>query len=101
MVKRLIWSKDARNSRRKILEYWKERNKSVVYSKKLNELFKKSAKQIKDFPYSGIRMENGNYRGKLIKDYYLLYSIKSEHIEILLIWDSRQDPLELQNILDL
>ena len=99
MAKRLIWSKTAKISREKILDYWIQRNKSKVYSKKLNMLYTKAVVQISDFPYSGILIENEIYRGKLIQDYYLLYTIKSDVIEILLIWDTRQNPEKLKLIL--
>ena len=39
MVRRLIWSVEARNSRKSIFEYWNNHNKSKVYSNKLNLLF--------------------------------------------------------------
>lgn len=39
MVRRVIWSIEARNSRKNIFEYWNNRNKSKVYSNKLNALF--------------------------------------------------------------
>ena len=101
MARRLIWSKEAKISRANILDYWKKRNKSKEYSKKLNSLFTKGVQQIEEYPYSGVEIANNVYRGKLIKDYYIIYSITVEHIAILLIWDTRQNPEKLQNILGL
>ena len=101
MARRLIWSKDAKISRENILDYWNIRNKSKVYSKKLNSLFTKGVKQIEEFPYSGVEIANNVYRGKIIKDYYIIYSVTVEHIAILLIWDTRQNPEKLENILGL
>lgn len=101
MAKRLIWSQNAKISREKILEYWIQRNKSKLYSTKLNMLFSEGAEQISAFPFSGILIENEIYRGKLIQDYYLLYSIKPDVIEVLLIWDTRQNPEKLKSILGL
>ncbi len=41
MAKRkIVWSLQARNNRVQILEFWFEHNKSIEYSKKLNNLFK-------------------------------------------------------------
>lgn len=98
MAKRLVWSPIAREIRKEILQYWIRRNKSKRYSKKLNTLFEESAQQIADFPYSGISISGKVYRGKLIKDYYLLYKIKDDSIEILFIWDTRKDPADLLNL---
>lgn len=95
MAKRLIWSPVAREIRKEILQYWILRNKSKRYSQKLNILFGNSAQQIADFPHSGISISDNVYRGKLIKDYYILYKIKDNSVEILFIWDTRKDPADL------
>lgn len=99
MAKRLIWSPLARKIRKEILQYWILRNKSKYYSQKLNVLFENSAQQIADFPYSGISVSDNIYRGKLIKDYYILYKIKDDSIEILFIWDTRKDPADLLKLI--
>lgn len=98
MAKRLVWSPIGKAIRKEILQYWIRRNKSKRYSKKLNTLFEESAQQIADFPYSGISISGKVYRGKLVKDYYLLYKIKDDSIEILFIWDTRKDPADLLNL---
>lgn len=98
MAKRLVWSPIAKAIRKEILQYWIRRNKSKRYSKKLNTLFEESAQQIADFQYSGISISGKVYRGKLVKDYYLLYKIKDDSIEILFIWDTRKDPADLLNL---
>ena len=92
MAERLIWTETPKISRKEILEYWINRNKSKTYSKKLNRLFTDSAEQILMFPYSGIKISESYYQGKLIKDYYLIYKISESSIDILLIWDTRQNP---------
>ena len=98
MAKRLVWSPIAKQIRKEILKYWILRNKSKRYSKKLNNLFENSAQQIADFPYSGISISGKLYRGKLIKDYYLLYKISDDSVEILFIWDTKKDPADLLNL---
>ncbi|MGC4129127.1 MAG: type II toxin-antitoxin system RelE/ParE family toxin [Bergeyella sp.] len=101
MAERLIWSPTAKKIRIEILKYWNERNKSKTYSKKLNILFEEGAQQIADFPYSGIRISATVFRGKLIRDYYLLYEFNGETVTILFIWDTRQNPSKLLEILGL
>lgn len=98
MVRELIWSPNAKKIRKKILKYWIKRNKSKTYSVLLNEMFENSTKKIEEFPYSGIRVSGNLYRGKLVRDYYILYKIEVQTIEILFIWDCRKDPEELLNL---
>jgi hypothetical protein len=50
MVRRLIWSVEARTSRKNIFEYWNNRNKSKVYSNKLNSLFNENLKSFSNYP---------------------------------------------------
>jgi toxin YoeB len=51
MAKRLIWSPRAQNDRKEILKFWREKNKSNAYSKKLDSRFREATKIIKDFPH--------------------------------------------------
>jgi plasmid stabilization system protein ParE len=53
MARRLIWSIEARNSRKNIFDYWNNRNKSKVYSRKLNLLFNTNLKIVIQFPEYG------------------------------------------------
>ncbi|MBW8361691.1 MAG: type II toxin-antitoxin system RelE/ParE family toxin [Kaistella sp.] len=99
MAKRLIWSPIARKIREEILLYWINRNQSSSYSKKLNKLFQKNARQIADFPHSGVKIYASIYRGKLVKDYYMLYKITDDAVEILFIWDTRKNPADLLHLI--
>lgn len=99
MAKKVTWTDTAKISRENILEYWINRNKSYNYSIKLNKFFNNSAIQIGENPFSGIEIMNNIYRGKLIKKYYLIYKILENHIEIHLIWDTRQNPKKLLQFL--
>ena len=38
MAKQVIWSLRAQNDKKEILDYWKQRNKSNTYSKKLKRV---------------------------------------------------------------
>ena len=100
MAKRLKWSEFAKFQRREILEYWVNRNKSKSYSKKLNRMFNESIKLISEYPEIGILMKKG-CRGKLIRDFYIVYQNSEKYIEIVSIWDVRRDPEKLEKILGL
>jgi toxin YoeB len=95
-----VWSPRAQKERKEILEYWRLRNKSNTYSKKLNQLFKESVKIITDFPQIGKSTDDTNTRLKIVRDYLIIYEETETQIFILTIWDSRQDPDKLKKILE-
>lgn len=92
MAKQIIWSRLAHNDRLNILDYWIKRNKSVSYSKKLNQIFENTAELISKHPKIGKQTEIQNIRIKIVKGYLLTYRETEQFIEILTIWVSRQDP---------
>ena len=99
MAKQVVWSLRARDDRKAILQYWRVRNKSNTYSKKLNQLFKDSIQIIKDFPQIGKTTDDSNTRIKIVRDYLIFYEETETQIFILTIWDSRQDPDKLERVL--
>ena len=100
MTKQVIWSLKAQNDKKVILNYWRQRNKSNTYSKKLNELFKESIRIIIDFPQIGKVTDDTKARIKIVRDYLMIYEETETQIFILTIWDSRQDPEKLKKILE-
>ena len=99
MAKKVIWSIRAQSDRKHILEYWRQRNKSDTYSKKLDDHFREAINIIKDFPQIGKLTDDQKARIKVVKDYLLIYENMDDSIIILTIWDSRQDPKKLEKIL--
>jgi plasmid stabilization system protein ParE len=99
MAKQVVWTKIAQGNRTAILQYWIYRNKSDTYSKKLNGYFKESVELISKYPRIGKKTEYPDIRIKVVKNYLLTYRIKANRIEILTIWDSRQDPDDFLRII--
>ncbi len=99
MAKPVIWSLRAQDDRKQILEYWRQRNQSNTYSKKLNELFQESIKIIANFPLIGELTSDKKARVKVVRDYLIIYEETVDEIRILTIWDSRQDPDRLRKVL--
>ena len=99
MVKKVIWSKGAISDRKEILQYWTIRNKSDLYSKKLRNLFDSAIRRIQKLPHIGATSDHRNIRLKLVRDYYIIYRDEIKTIEILSIWDCRQDPIKLDEII--
>ena len=92
MAKRIIWSYRAQQDRKEILAYWISRNKSKTYSIKLNSLFIEAIELLSVHPLIGKKTEIENVRIKIVRDYFITYRILESTIEVLTIWDSRQDP---------
>ena len=99
MAKQIIWSLRAQKDKREIFEYWSRRNKSNRYSKKLNQLFKDSIRLLREHPYIGKSTDDDSVRIKIVKEYLLIYEVTETSINILSIWDGRQDPSKLEDIL--
>ena len=92
MAKQIIWTERAQNDRKKILDYWRQRNKSATYSRKLNQLFIEAIGIIRDYPQIGKPTSDKSARIKIVKDYLIFYQEAETKIFILTIWDSRQNP---------
>ena len=92
MAKQIIWSLRAQKDKKEIFKYWSQRNKSNRYSKKLNQLFKEATLLLHEHPYIGRSTDDALVRIKIVKEYLLIYEITETSINILSIWDGRQDP---------
>ena len=95
MAKAVVWSLRAKTDRRNILEYWHKRNKSLVYSRKLFRLFQEAVQQISENSAIGKPTSLLEVRSYVVKDYLIFYENFKDHILILTVWDSRQDPTKL------
>ena len=99
MAKQIIWSRLAQNDRLRILDYWIKKNRSAKYSKRLNQIFEHTADLISKYPRIGKQTELEGIRFKIIRDYLFTYRETKEFVEILTIWDSRQDPEKFNRII--
>ena len=93
MVKHKIkWSIEARLDLLDILDYYIIRNKSALYSKKLNTKISSSIKFIIKNPLIGLQTQLVSVRAFLTGDYQIIYEIFDVLIIIIMIWDCRRDP---------
>jgi plasmid stabilization system protein ParE len=92
MVRQIRWSLRAEQDRREIEDYWTNRNKSNIYSLKLDLLFREGVKLLSKTPELGSATKFPSVRFKIIRDYLVYYRINSDFIEIITIWDSRRNP---------
>lgn len=100
MAKQIIWSKLAHLDRFEILDYWIKRNKSTEYSKKLNGIFEDTTDLLSKHPKIGKQTDVKDIRIKVVRDYLFTYRETKNFIEILTIWDSRQDPEKFERIIN-
>jgi plasmid stabilization system protein ParE len=96
MAKRIIWSPRAKIDLFDILDFYFQRNGSKEYSIKLNSNLRKSIKLLENHPEIGLKTDVKNVRNLIFGDYSIFYEIKSKTIEIITIWDSRQNPQKLK-----
>ncbi|MBX2895545.1 MAG: type II toxin-antitoxin system RelE/ParE family toxin [Cyclobacteriaceae bacterium] len=100
MAKQVIWSARTQRDRKQILSFWNVHNQSTTYSKTLDRKFREAIKLIGEFPQIGKRTDDAKARIKIVRDYFLIYEETETKIILLTIWDSRQDPKNLERILN-
>lgn len=89
---KIEWSVEARLDLIDILEFYIGRNKSAVYSNKLNSKITKSLKLISQNPLIGIKSGIESVRALITGDYQIIYEIIENLIIVVMIWDCRRDP---------
>jgi plasmid stabilization system protein ParE len=99
MARRIIWSKRAQEDRKGIFSYWNKRNKSTVYSRKLNKLYNEAAEFVAENPNTGRVTKRKGIRVKFLSHFELIYKISTKEIQLLAIFDTRQDPEKFKKII--
>lgn len=100
MVKgKIIWSPRAKSDLFEVLDFYFKRNGTKTYSNKLNLTVRKSIKLLEQHSNIGVKTDVLNVRNLIVSDYSIFYEVKSGIIEIITIWDNRQNPDNL-NIKD-
>ena len=93
--RRIIWSPRAKLDFYHILDFYYKRNGTKAYSIKLNSIVRNSIRLLEKHPEIAIRTDVKNIRNLIVGDLGIFYEIRPETIEIITIWDSRQDPEKL------
>ncbi len=97
MAKRkIIWSVPAKCDLLEILTFYFSRNGTKIFSRKLNLSLRKTIKLLEKNPDIGIQTNHQNIRNLVHDNYYIIYKVNPDTIEILAIWDSRQNPDDLK-----
>lgn len=94
-ARRIVWTDSAKLQLKAIFEYFNFKNKSKLYSRKLNSLIQSELKILIHQPTIGKKTTSIHIRGLLVENYYIFYEINEIHIIILAVWDTRQNPKRL------
>jgi toxin YoeB len=95
MAGEIIWSPKAKSELIEILEYWVNRNKSNIYSLKINQLIQEQLIFILEFPKIGRKTDIKNVYVKIIRDYLLYYEIEKGNLHVLTIRHGKKNPKTL------
>ena len=96
MAKKIVWTETAVKDRFRIYQYWHQHNRSENYSIKLEKLFNESVMIISMFPEMGTKTDFSEVRVKVVRNYKIFYHTLGDRIEILRLWDAKQDPDSLK-----
>lgn len=95
MAKEIVWTETAVQDRFQIYQIWLSNNQTSIYSDKLEILFNESAKLIAEFPELGPMTDYQDIRAKTVGNYKLFYRTRESRIEIIRVWDTRQNPSDI------
>lgn len=92
MAKEVVWTDIAVRDPFRIYQFWLSHNQSPTYSEKLERLFNESARLIAEFPEIGPITDYKDVRVKTVGNHKLFYRPSENKIEIIRVWDTRQNP---------
>jgi plasmid stabilization system protein ParE len=98
MAKEIIWSDQALNDRKRILNYWILKNQSSLYSIRLDQVFREAVKLISEYPVIGKPTDLVNIRAKKVRDYFIFFRENENQIHILCIWDTSKKASTMSRI---
>jgi plasmid stabilization system protein ParE len=99
MAKRIIWTEQAKDERKAILEFWFQHNGNKTYSRKLSKLFRKTIRYIADYNYAGRVTDIENVRVAPCGNFLLFYIINDNSVIVLSVFDGRinSEDLNIEN----
>ena len=94
MVK-VIWTKGSRVSLRKIWKFYSEIDPKIA--DRIIEEILETAESIKfDKQYQVDELLKGEFRRVIIRHYKIIYRIQKDTLQVLRVFDTRQDPKKLK-----
>ncbi len=90
-----MWSPRAEIDLFQIMEFYKMRNGNSNYSARIYSRIKRALIILKQFPGIGANTDILNVKNLILGEFCLFYKIENNSIEILSVWDSKQNPENL------
>ena len=75
-----------------ILQYWAERNGSLLYSGKLDGMFRSALRLIAEHPMLGRPTSDPEVRVKGIGDHMIFYAFTATEIHVHSVWHGKRNP---------
>jgi len=92
---KIHWSLSALKQRNSIFSYWNNRNKSNLYSIKINKQIQQRLEVVKRNPSEGKRVGFGDVRFSVLGKFSIYYVFRNGVVNVVSFWDNRQDPVKL------
>ncbi len=92
MAGKLVWTKNAFDEWKIILDFWFKKTGNKTYSKKLNNKIRIVLKNTKNNNFLGKKTEIENIRLIICSHYKIFYKTEKEIISVISIFDSRRNP---------
>jgi plasmid stabilization system protein ParE len=100
MVRKIRWSSIAYRDFTTTLKYYRERNKSSAYSRKLVKSIDQIINLLAENPKLGRQTSDPRIRVYIIGHYKIFYEAEIEVLLIQMFWDTRRNPDELKEYLN-
>lgn len=98
---KIVWSSLAQIDLLEIMEYYFQRNKSISYSKSLSKKINADIEKLALNPNLGRESDFDKVRVLISGHYHIFYEIMNKKIFIMIIWDSRRNPNDLNDMMNL
>ena len=93
--RRIIWSPRSEIDLLKIMEFYKKRNGNSLYSRSIYNRIRRALLILKGFPGVGVKTDIPYVRNLILGEFNVFYKTQKNSIEIIAIWDSKQNPENL------
>ena len=90
--KKIVWSDNAKKTLLQIMQFYSNRNGNDRYSLNLYRKINSHVNLVSRLNIIGKPTDLENIRFIIVSDYQIFYEIKKRIIEVLIIWDCRQNP---------
>jgi toxin YoeB len=95
VARKIIWTETAAHQRKEVLQYWKHRNKSNAYPKKLIKIINDRLHLLSEYPFLGRKTNHKDLREHTLGNYSIFFKVTPNRIIVAIFWDNRRNPKEL------